>query len=48
MTNAIIAILLVIALFVIYGVVRPSPGCSGHCGSCGKGTCETEKEEHHV
>lgn len=49
MMSGLIAIGIVIVLFVIYGLVRPSPGCTGHCSGCsGDHSCETYPEEKHV
>ena len=47
MINALFAIGLVIVLFVIYGVLRPSAGCSGHCIGCDH-SCDLNAEDKHV
>lgn len=44
--STLIAILIVVALFVVFGVLKPKVGCSGDCGACGKNTCSTSKANH--
>ncbi|HEX6558599.1 MAG TPA: hypothetical protein VF021_04035 [Longimicrobiales bacterium] len=49
MTTTLISVGILIVLFVLYGVLRPSPGCTGHCSGCdGNNSCATNAEEKHV
>jgi hypothetical protein len=38
-------ILVVVALFAIYGYLRPRDGCTHNCGMCSK-TCGSSESNH--
>jgi hypothetical protein len=45
-TNIILSMLGVGAMFVLFGYLRPGEACSGHCRACGSG-CATKRVQHH-
>jgi hypothetical protein len=38
-------IILVAALFVVFGFTRPRAGCGGNCGMCAK-SCGSSESDH--
>ncbi len=40
--------LLVGAMFILFGFLRPGEDCGGHCRSCTGGSCGTKSPSHHV